>query len=167
MVEGVRLLEVGEMAPDFTLKDQNGKDFKLYSFRGKRVVIAFHPLAWTGVCAKQIRSLETHKQDFDNLNAVAIGISVDSVPTKETWAKDLEIKDTRMLSDFWPHGHIARLYGVLREEDGIAQRSVFIVDETGKIAFSRVYQMSELPDIHETLDALKRLPQPATSSQQR
>ena len=157
MPDKISPLPNGTAAPDFTLKDQHSKDFKLSSLRGKRVLLSFHPLAWTGVCAKQAKALEARKQVFDSLNTVAVGISVDSVNSKEAWAKDLGIKDTRMLSDFWPHGGVARLYGVFRESDGLAQRSNILVDEKGKIAFSKVYKMDELPDIDEVIGVLRKM----------
>ena len=157
MPDKISPLPNGTAAPDFTLKDQHSKDFKLSSLRGKRVLLSFHPLAWTGVCARQAKSLEAKQKTFDSLNTVAVGISVDSVPTKEAWANDLGIRETRMLADFWPHGAVARLYGVFREEDGLAQRSNFIVDERGKIIFSRVYSMDELPDIEEVIGVLRKM----------
>ena len=157
MPNEIRPLPVGTAAPDFTLKDHLGKDFKLSALRGKRVMLSFHPLAWTGVCANQAKALDTKKPIFDSLNTIAVGISVDSVPSKKAWADDLEIKDTRMLADFWPHGAVARLYGVFREEDGLAQRSNFVIDENGKVVFSKVYDMDKLPDIEEIIGALKKL----------
>src|SRR3989337_2386690 len=119
-------LPTGTTAPDFILKDEHAKEWKLSSFRGKRVLLSCHPLAYTGVCAKQAKSLEAKKKNFDSLNTVAVGISVDSTPSKEAWAKALGIENTRMFSDFWPHGAVARQYGVFREEDGLTQRSNFI-----------------------------------------
>ena len=157
MPNEIRPLPVGTAAPDFTLKDHLGKDFKLSALQGKRVMLSFHPLAWTGVCANQAKALDTKKPIFDSLNTIAVGISVDSVPSKKAWADDLEIKDTRMLADFWPHGAVARLYGVFREEDGLAQRSNFVIDENGKVVFSKVYDMDKLPDIEEIIGALKKL----------
>ena len=157
MAERKSPLQKGEMAPNFTLKDQNGKDFKLADLRGKRVLLSFHPLAWTGICAKQMQSLEANKETFQSLNTVPVGISVDSVPTKKAWAEDLKIKDVRLLSDFWPHGQVAKLYGIFQEDKGIAGRANIIVDENGKVAFSKVYEISELPDINEIIKVLKAL----------
>ena len=150
-------LPTGKTAPDFTLNDEHAKPWKLSDFRGKRVLLAFHPLAYTGVCAKEAKLLEANKKAFDALNTIAVGISVDATPAKEAWAKDLGIKNTRMLSDFWPHGGVAKKYGVFREEDGLTQRSIFVVDEKGEIAFARVYEMTELPDIKEVIEAIKKL----------
>lgn len=70
-------IKVGEIFRDFSLKDQNGKDFKLSEQSRKRVLLSFHPLAWTSVCAEQMKSLEANKKSFDSLNTIAVGLSVD------------------------------------------------------------------------------------------
>ena len=157
MVERKSALQKGETAPDFILKDQDGKEFRLFNLRGKPVLLSFHPLAWTGVCAKQMQSLEDKISIFESLNTVPVGISVDSVPTKKAWASQLEIKQTRLLSDFWPHGGVARLYGLFREKDGFSERANVMVDENGQVIFSRVYELGELPDIQEIIELLKAL----------
>ena len=148
-------LKVGEMAPDFTLKDQHGKEFKLSDFRGKRVLLSFHPLAWTRVCALQMQSLEKNKDTFASLNTVPVGINVDPIPSKKAWAESLGIKDVRLLSDFWQHGAVAKLYGLFREKDGFSERANVIVDEKGKIAFVKVYEISQLPDIEEIIRVIR------------
>jgi len=150
-------LKVGEMSPDFTLKDQHGKEFKLSDFRGKRVLLSFHPLAWTKVCALQMQSLEKNKDTFAALNTVPVGINVDPVPSKKAWAESLGIKDVRLLSDFWQHGAVAKLYGLFREKDGFSERANVIVDEKGKIAFVKVYEISQLPDIEEVINVIRGL----------
>lgn len=96
------IISVGENAPDFVLKDHNNTEFKLSDFEGKRVLLSFHPLAWTS-CAKQMQSLEINKERFDELNTVAVGVNVDPIPSKKAWAGELGIENTRLLSDFWPH----------------------------------------------------------------
>lgn len=135
MAENKSQLGKGKIAPDFALKDQDGKEFKLSNLKGKRVLLSFHPLAWTSICAKQMLSLEANKDKFESLNTVPIGLSVDSVPTKKAWAESLGIKSVRLLSDFWPHGYVAKLYGIFREKEGFSERANIIVDENGKIAF--------------------------------
>lgn len=147
----------GEPAPDFTLKDQHGHDFKLSTLRGRRVLLSFHPLAWTGVCAQQMKNLEASKGTFASLNTDAVGISVDSVPTKKAWAEDLGIKTTPLLADFWPHGGVAKAYGIFREKDGFAERANIIVDETGTVRFVKIYEISQLPDLGEVIAVLKGL----------
>ncbi len=106
-------LKIGELAPDFSLKDQEEKEFKLSYFRGQKVLLSFHPLAWTSVCAKQMRTLEENYARFLELNVIPIGISVDPVPSKKAWAESLGSKKLRILSDFWPHGEVAKKYNIL------------------------------------------------------
>ena len=150
-------IQKGEKAPDFTLKDQNGDEFNLSAAKGKKVLLSFHPLAWTNICAKQMQSLEANTDTFASLNVIPYGISIDSVPTKKAWAENLHIKITRLLSDFWPHGYVAKLYGIFREGDGFSERANIVIDENGKILFSKVYPLSELPDIQEVIQVLKKL----------
>lgn len=146
----------GDIAPDFTLKDHHNRDFKLSEFAGRRVLLSFHPLAWTPVCADQMRSLESQKAVFDGLKTVAVGLSVDSFPTKHAWAKKLGVKETRLLCDFWPHGAVAHALGVFREEDGFSERANIVVDESGRIVLIKVYEIPQLPDIGEIVAFLKK-----------
>jgi peroxiredoxin len=148
--------KICENSVDFSLQDQNGKTFRLSEHIGKRVLLSFHPLAWTSVCAKQMRSLEDNKANFSSLNSIAVGISVDSVPCKKAWAESLGIVDTPLLADFWPHGGVAQLYGILREKEGFSERANILVNERGDIAFSRIYELKQLPDMKEIIDVLKR-----------
>jgi peroxiredoxin len=157
MVESQSPLKKGDRAPEFVLKDQSGKEFKLLDSRGKRVLLSFHPLAWTRVCAQQMQSLEENKDVFESLNTVAVGLSVDAIPSKKAWAKELGITNTRLLADFWPHGAVAELYGIFREKEGISERANIVVDEAGKIVFFKIYEISQLPDIQEIISFLKQL----------
>ena len=145
----------GDNAFDFQLKDQNGKTFRLSKMKGKRVLLSFHPLAWTSVCAKQMKSLEKSKKRFDAMNAVAVGISVDSVPCKNAWAKSLGVNATRLLSDFWPHGGVAQQYGLFRDHDGFAGRANILVDEDQRVIFIKIYPILQLPDIEEIFQVLE------------
>jgi peroxiredoxin len=157
MVERSKPIVKGEMAPDFSLKGQDGQDFRLSVLRGRRVLLSFHPLAWTKVCAQQMQSLEANREAFGSMNTVSVGISVDAVPTKNAWAKELGIKETPLLADFWPHGQVARLYGIFRDKEGFSERANIIVDERGKVVFIKIYEISQLPDISEIIGALKKL----------
>ncbi len=154
-------LKVGDKAKDFTLNDQNNKEFRLSKFRGKRVLLSFHPLAWTGVCSEQMKSLEQNKEILDSLNTVAVGVNVDSVPSKKAWAESLGIRYTRLLSDFWPHGKVAKLYGIFRKEDGFSERANIIIDETlkapGEVVFFKIYKIGQLPDIQEIINTLQKM----------
>jgi peroxiredoxin len=149
-----KLIRTGKKVNDFILKDQNGQDFQLSEYRGEKVLLSFHPLAWTSVCALQMKALEKNKKFFDKLNTVAVGLSVDSVPCKAAWAKSLKIKKTKILADFWPHGGVAKSMGLLRSE-GFSERANVIVNEAGKVIFVKVYPIKQLPDIGEILDVLK------------
>jgi peroxiredoxin len=150
------MVEVGVIAPDFNLKDQNGKPVKLSGLKGKKVLLSFRPLAWTPVCHDQMLSLESHKDVLDKLNTVALGIGVDSAPSNKAWAQAMEIKNTHLLADFWPHGEVARSYGLFRENDGFAERANVVVDENRKVIFVKVYPTSQLPDIEEIIQFLKK-----------
>lgn len=143
------MLKVGEPAPDFTLKDHNRNEVSLSQLKGKNILLSFHPLAWTKVCAEQMKSLEANQGTFEELGTIALGISVDTVPSKHAWAKDLGIEWTRLLSDFWPHGAVAKNYGIFREKDGFSERANIIIDENQDIIFTKVYEISQLPDIEE------------------
>ena len=152
-----KCFKVGEKALNFTLFDQNKKEFKLSDFKGKRVLLSFHPLAWTGVCAKQMQSLEKNIDEFKKLNTIAVGINIDSIPSKNAWAKALNIKKTRLLSDFWPHGKVAQMYGVFREKDGFSERANIIINENQEIDFVKLYEIPELPEIKEILTYLEEI----------
>jgi peroxiredoxin len=157
MVEGERKTKVGDKAPDFVLKNQDGQDFKLSDQIGKRVLLSFHPLAWTDVCAKQMQSLEQNFAVFESLKTVPVGISVDSVPTKKAWADNLGISRVALLSDFWPHGEVAKLYEIFREKNGFSERANILVDEEGKIAFFKTYPLSQVPDVDEIIAAVRQM----------
>jgi peroxiredoxin len=152
-----RKLNIGDKAKDFTLSDQDGKNFKLSDFKCKRVLLSFHPAAWTSVCAKQMKSLEKNKETFDSLNTIAVGVSVDTAPSKKAWADSLGIRKTRLLADFWPHGKVAKLYGIFRQEGGFSERANIIIDENQKIAFFKVYKLGQLPDIQEIINVLQKM----------
>jgi peroxiredoxin len=149
---------VGDNSKDFSLLDQNEQEFTLSKFKGKKVLLSFHPAAWTSVCAEQMKSLERNKKIFDSLNTTAVGVSVDTVPSKKAWAKSLNIEHTRLLSDFWPHGKVAELYGIFRDKEGFSERANIIIDENQKIAFFKIYKLGQLPDIQEIIDFLKKMP---------
>lgn len=149
------MIAIGKKAPDFTLKDQNNNSVKLSRFRGKKVLLSFRPLAWTAVCQDQMRSLEQNHVTLDELNTVALGIGIDSVPSNKAWAQAMDIKNTRLLSYFWPHGDVAKAYGIFRDKDGFSERANIVLDETQKVIFAKTYPISQLPEIEEILNLLR------------
>ena len=147
--------KVGEKAPDFELPAVGDKKIKLSDYlRKKNVILSFHPLAWTGVCATQIQDLEDNIQKFNDRDTVALEISVDSVPTKNAWAESLGVSQVEFLSDFEPKGDVSRTYGIYRKE-GFSERAVFVVDREGIIRFAKVYLIKEKPDLAEIFLVLK------------
>jgi len=147
-------MNIGDILPDFTLTDHNEKEWSKKSLEGKMILLSWHPLAWTKVCAQQMQSLEEHVNDFEKMGVVALGLSIDTVPSKHAWAKELGIEKTPLLSDFWPHGHFASLLGIFRKNDGFSERANIIVDKKGIIRFIKIYPISELPDIKEMVGEL-------------
>lgn len=148
-------MQLGDIVPDFTLKDQNNEDFNLYDIKDKLVLLSFHPLAWTGVCAKQMQSLESSKSEFDDLDVIAVGVSVDSIPSKKAWAENLGIKDTPLLADFWSHGALAESLGLFNEDKGISNRANILVGKNKEIVFMKIYEMSTVPNFDEITSFIK------------
>ena len=150
-------LKVGDVAPDFTLPDQNGSKVALSSFRGsKNVVLVFHPLTFTSVCAIQMPGYSKERQSFDGLETQVLGLSVDSVPSHKAWADHLGGVDYPLLADFWPHGEVAEKYGILRPE-GYSERATFVIDKKGVIRHIEVHEIGKVPDRAKLLEILKTL----------
>ena len=148
------MVQPGDPAPNISLKDQNDKTFSLLEHGGRRVLLSFHPLAWTEFCAAQMKSLEENREKFAALDCVPVGISVDSRPCKKEWAKSLGITHTPLLCDFWPHGAAAMKYGIFRDENGFSERANIIVDGKQRVVFVKVYPVHSVPDIGEILEFL-------------
>lgn len=147
-------ISVGVEAPNFTLTDNKEQYVSLTDFRGKKVLLSWHPLAWTPVCTDQMRALENNFQTLQNLNAIPLGFSVDPVPSKKIWAYAIQLNKLQILADFWPHGKVASDYGIYREQDGYSERANIIVDEQGMVMWVKVYPSAQLPDINEVINVL-------------
>src|SRR5262245_56727434 len=152
------MIAVGTTAPDFALPSHLvpfGTTVRLSDFRGlKNVVVAFHPLAFTPVCAQLMRTYEQERPRLDAADAHVLAISVDAGPSKKAWADSLGGISYDLLSDFHPHGKVAADYGVMRD-DGISERAIFIVGKDGKISWAKQYQIPEQPDLSELFKALE------------
>jgi peroxiredoxin len=149
------MIQVGDSAPNFSLKDQHDRTFDLLENEGRRVLLSFHPLAWTGPCAGQMQSLEENRELLESLNTIAVGISVDSVPCKKAWADSIHITGTRLLCDFWPHGKVAQEYGIFRDANGFSERANILLNEEKKVVFTRIYPIHNVPDIQEVIGIVK------------
>ena len=151
-------LAVGVEAPDFELRSHRGGTVRLSEFRGKKnVVLAFHPLAFTPVCATQMTGYEADLQRLQASDAVVLGISIDAQPAKAAWAQTLGPLSFDLLSDFHPHGEVAGKYGVFRERDGISERAVFVVGKDGRVKWAKTYDIPEQPDNEDLMAALSNL----------
>jgi peroxiredoxin len=102
-------------------------------------------------------SYEEDLSEFERRNAQVLGISTDQVPTNEAWAKSMGGLSYPLLSDHWPHGQVASLYGVLRGDAGICERAIFVVDRQGKIAYIDIHAISEQPPTDKIMAALDKL----------
>ena len=151
-------LKPGEPAPDFELRSHRGGTVKLSDFRGrKNVVLAFHPLAFTPVCANQMSAYESDLKRFESADTAILGISIDPQPSKTAWATSLGTISFDLLSDSYPHGEVAKKYGVFREKEGFSERAVFLIDKQGRIGWSKVYDIPEQPKNAELLAQLDSL----------
>jgi peroxiredoxin len=150
-------LKVGDTAPDFSLRDQDGNSVSLSDFRGKKnVVLVFHPLAFTSICSTQMPGYNKELQTFEGLDTQVLGLSVDSSPAHRAWAEMLGGIDYPMLADFYPHGEVARKYGILRPE-GISERATFVIDKEGKVRSIEVHDIGTLPDHQKMLATLRSI----------
>lgn len=156
-IDSVLKVKVGEPAPDFVLPSVSGKKIALSQFLGeKNVVLSFVPAAWTPVCSQQFPGYSIVKNVFDETDAVLIGITVDNIPTLHAWTREMGTVWFHVLSDFWPHGTVAKRYGVFRS-DGFTERAVFIIDKEGIIRFIQVSDINKKPDPAVCALELKKL----------
>lgn len=154
----MEVIKAGAMAPDFSLGDNQGGTVNLSDYRGKKVLLSWHPLAWTSVCTDQMRSLEANWERFAAYNTVPLGLSVDPAASKTAWSAVLSIKNVKLPSDFWPHGKTAADYGIFKEDLGISERANILIDETGKVIWAKVYPIKQLPDIEEVFAVIENTP---------
>jgi peroxiredoxin len=152
------MIAIGTPLPDFKLNDQHSTPISSSEVRGKNVLLSFHPLAWTGVCQRQMEALEMNASVFADLDTRAFGVSVDSTPCKKAWAESINnITTTPLLADFWPHGELAQSLGIFRDADGISERANVIIDTRGVVQWIKVYPIGDLPDLEEVFQVLKNL----------
>jgi peroxiredoxin (alkyl hydroperoxide reductase subunit C) len=145
-IDSVLKVKVGEIAPDFVLPSISGEKVSLHQFHGKKnVVISFVPAAWTPVCSEQWPGYNIVRDVFSETDAVLLGITVDNIPTLHAWTNQIGDVWFHVLSDFWPHGAVAKTYGVLRS-DGVTERALFIVDKEGVLRFIQVTDINKKPD---------------------
>jgi peroxiredoxin len=150
----MKLIAAGDTAPDFTIRVDREQTRQLSSYAGKKLLLSWHPLAWTPVCTDQMRSLENNWQTFEKLNTIPLGFSVDAQPCKKAWRMAIQLTNVHLPSDFWPHGEIAKSYGIFREKEGFSERANILINESGKVIWVKVYPLEQLPDLDEVLNFL-------------
>ncbi|AXB44184.1 peroxiredoxin [Amycolatopsis albispora] len=139
-------VEVGSKAPDFTLNDYNKQAVTLSSFQGEKpVLLVFYPFAFSGICQGELCQLRDEFADYDGKGVQVIGVSVDTPFSLKAWAEQQGYQFP-LLSDFWPHGEVAKTYGVFNEAAGLANRGTFLIDTTGVVRFAEVNQPGEARD---------------------
>jgi len=150
-------LKVGDPAPQFVLPDQFGNPVDTKEFDCKNILISFHPLAFTGVCEIQMKTLELKKKELEELNTVALGVSVDSVYAKKAWADSINVKETQLLADFWPHGDVAKKFEQFIEKAGVSGRANILINHNQEVVWIKRYEITEVPDIEEVIKEIKKL----------
>jgi peroxiredoxin len=156
-IDSVTKLKVGDRAPDFTLSTIDREKMTLSQFREqKNVVISFVPAAWTPVCSDQWPGYNIAKDQFEQNAAILLGITVDNIPTLFAWTQEMGGVWFPVLSDFHPHGAVAKKYGVLRS-DGTSERALFIVDKKGIIRYIDVHDINQRPKLEVLLKELEKL----------
>jgi len=155
--DSVLKVKVGGKAPDFALKAVSGETVTLGQFRGKKnVMISFVPAAWTPVCSDQWPGYNIVREMFDANEAVLLGITVDNLPTLFSWTNQMGKLWFPVLSDFWPHGAVAKKYGILRS-DGVTERALFVIDKKGIIRYIDVHDINQRPSLEVLMGELEKL----------
>jgi peroxiredoxin len=150
-------VEVGQPAPEFTLKDQNNQDVSLSDFRGKKnVVLMFYPFAFTKVCEGEMCAIRDELPSFENDDVQILTVSVDSPFSHKVWGEQQGFTFP-MLADFWPHGEVAQAYGCFDPEKGRSIRGTYIIDKQGVLRWSVVNPAPDARDQAEYLKVLAEL----------
>jgi peroxiredoxin (alkyl hydroperoxide reductase subunit C) len=156
-IETAGQVEVGQQAPGFTLKDQHGQAVSLSEFAGsKSVALIFYPFAFSGICRGELCEIRDNLASFEADDVQVLAVSVDTVHTLRTFG-DVEGYVFPLLSDFWPHGGVAKRYGVFNEVNGGALRATFLIDPAGVVRWKVVNpptQARSLLDYREAIAAL-------------
>ncbi len=160
----MKLLSMGELAPDFELPALIGgvkRKFRLGSQRGKKnVLLAFYPANWSEVSRTQLTEFQAESEKLRSRQALAVSVSVDSIMNMTAWEREIGPLDFPMCADFWPHGQVCGMFGVLREDEpmrGAGDRALYVIDRTGKVIFRQGCGLEELPTLQVALDCLSSL----------
>jgi peroxiredoxin len=147
-------VEVGQEAPDFTLRDQHGQRVTLSSFRGsKAVMVVFFPYAFSGICTGELCEIRDAMPQLDNDDVTLLAVSCDPMAALRAFA-DQEKLTYRLLSDFWPHGAVAQTYGVFNDAVGSALRATFVIGRDGRLSWKVENGMGDARSVQDYQAAL-------------
>ena len=139
-------VDVGDVAPDFVLKDQDRQEVRLSDLRGRKaVVLHFYPFSYSEICSGELCALRDDLGAVDDPDVQTLAVSVDSMQVHKAWAEEQGFAFP-LLADYWPHGEVARRYGVLHEEAGAALRATFVIDKAGVVVHKVVSGLGEARD---------------------
>ena len=145
---------IGDAAPEFSLRDQHGQEQTLAARRGQRnVLLVFYPFAFTGVCTGEMRALSEHADEWESLGTDVLAVSCDSIHSLRVFAEQ-EGVSFPMLSDFWPHGAVSTQYASFDPNLGAAVRATYVIDRDGAVRWT---VRNEIKDAREITDYLKAL----------
>ena len=148
------MIQAGGPAPDFTLRDQDGKKVSLSDFRGRTVVLVFYPLDFSPICTDQLNVYQEVLGELEERGVTLLGISVDSAFAHKAFQDHLGIS-IPLLADFHPKGAVARDYGVFIDERGHSQRALVMIDPQGTVVWSHMAPTPlEIPGVNLIFDAL-------------
>ena len=144
---------VGQPAPDFRTRNQHGESVSLADLRGAPAVLVFYPWAFSGICRGELAALRDDHDRFLELGVRVLGVSCDAMFTLRAYV-DAEQLPFDLLTDHWPHGAIARAYGIFDEQAGCALRASFVLDAEGVITWRVVNGIGEARDLADLVAAL-------------
>ena len=157
------LVSVGETAPDFELPALIGgvrRTFRLSEYRGKNLVLAFHPFNWQEASIQQMVGYQAQRPRVLASNAETVAINVESLMNTTAWERENGPFDFPLCSDFWPHGEVCARYGVLRASGtsaGASERAVFVLNRGGQVVFQKIYGWEEVPPLDEVFPLLEKV----------
>ena len=151
------MTDVGDVAPDVTLRNQHGQDVTLSSFRGEKIVVlVFFPFAFSGICTGELCEIRDNLSGFEADGVEVIAISCDHMFSNRAFA-DQEGLTFSLLSDFWPHGEVARAYGIFNADAGAAERGTYLVDKAGIVRWKVEHGIGEARDLGAYREAVAQI----------
>ena len=149
-------VSVGDVAPEFSLPDQDKQVVSLADLRGTPVLLVFYPFAFSGICTGELCQLRDELSVYADAGVRVLAISTDPVFSLKAF-REKEDFDFPLLSDFWPHGAVAQSYGVFNEKAGMALRATFLLDADGVVTFAQVNQPGDAREQSAWKDAVGQL----------